>query len=103
VPNLNPMGGTRTGENAPTGHGTQKPVGLFEVPIRNHTTTADAVYDPFVGSGTTIIAAEKTGRTAFAMDLDPQYVQVAVTRWEALTGQQAKRLGGAAATEVAHG
>jgi DNA modification methylase len=92
VPNLNPMGGTRSAENAPTGHSTQKPVRLFEIPIDNHTTCADAIYDPFVGSGTTIIAAERTGRAAFAMDLDPRYVQVAITRWERLTGQQALRL-----------
>jgi DNA modification methylase len=102
VPNLNPMGGTRTDENAPTGHSTQKPIRLFEIPIQNHTTAADAVYDPFVGSGTTIMAAEKTGRAAFAMDLDPKYVQVAVTRWERATGQQASRLGGATTTEVRH-
>ena len=92
VPNLNAMGGDRLAENTPTGHSTQKPVRLFEMPIRNHTTTGDAVYDPFVGSGTTIIAAEKTGRVAYAMDLDPQYVQVALTRWERYTSQRATRL-----------
>jgi len=93
VPNLNPMGGTRTGGDTPTGHSTQKPVRLFEIPIRNHTTEKEAVYDPFVGSGTTLIAAEKTGRTAFTMDLDPRYIQVAVNRWEAFTGEQAQLLG----------
>jgi hypothetical protein len=49
VPNLNAMGGTRTGENAATGHGTQKPVRLFEIPILNHTTLNDAIFDPFCG------------------------------------------------------
>jgi DNA modification methylase len=92
VPNLNPMGGTRSADNAPTGHSTQKPVRLFEIPLRNHTTTADAIYDPFAGSGTAIIAAEKTGRAAFAMDLDPRYVQAALTRWETFTGQSAVQL-----------
>ena len=93
VPNLNAMGGTRTDENAPTGHGTQKPVRLFEIPIRNHTRAGDAVYDPFVGSGTTVIAAEKTARVAYVMDLDPQYVQVVITRWEQFTGLRATRIG----------
>jgi DNA modification methylase len=102
VPSLNPMGGVRHGENAPTGHATQKPVRLFEVPIRNHTTRGDAVYDPFVGSGTLIIAAEKTGRVAYAMDLDPRYAQATVTRWETWTGQTATRLEGGA-READHG
>jgi DNA modification methylase len=92
VPNLNPFGGTRVGENAPTGHSTQKPVRLFEIPIQNHTTPGEAVYDPFLGSGTTLIAAEKTKRIAYAIDVDPQYVQVALTRWETYTGQRATRL-----------
>jgi len=85
------MGGTRDGENAPTGHSTQKPVWLFEVPLRNHTRVGDVVYDPFLGSGTTLVAAEKTGRVCVALDLDPQYVQVAVTRWEQFTGRHARR------------
>jgi DNA modification methylase len=97
VPNLNAMGGTRTDENTPTGHSTQKPVRLFEIPMRNHTTAGEAVYDPFVGSGTALIAAQKTGRIAYVMDVDPQYVQVALTRWETYTGQTATRLGGAVA------
>jgi DNA modification methylase len=94
VPNLNAMGGDRTDENEPTGHATQKPVRLFEIPILNHTQSGDAVYDPFVGSGTAIIAAERTGRTAFAMDIDARYVQTTIRRWERLTGQQAARLEG---------
>jgi DNA modification methylase len=91
VPNLNPMGGTCAGENAVTGHGTQKPVRLFELPLLHHTLASEAVYDPFCGSGTAIVAAEKLGRACFAMEIDPQYVQVAVTRWEAFTGQKAVR------------
>lgn len=92
VPNLNPMGGTRTGEDTPSGHSTQKPVRLFEIPIRNHTTAGEAIYDPFVGSGTTLIAAEKLGRVALVMDLEPKYVQAALDRWEAFTKQRATRL-----------
>jgi DNA modification methylase len=93
VPNLNAMGGARTADNAVTGHATQKPVRLFEIPIINHTLPGEAVYDPFVGSGTMVIAAQKTGRIAYAMDLDPRYVQATVTRWEQFTGQRAERLG----------
>ena len=91
VPNLNPMGGTRAADNAVTGHGTQKPVRLFEIPIANHTVPGDAVYDPFCGSGTAIIAAEKLGRACVALEIDPKYVQAAVTRWEAFTGAKAVR------------
>ena len=93
VPNLNAMGGSRTDDNAPTGHSTQKPVRLFEIPILNHTSAGGAIYDPFSGSGTAIIAAEKLGRVCFAMDIDPKYVQVAVSRWETFTGKRARRIG----------
>ena len=91
VESLNAMGGKRSGENAVTGHGTQKPVQLFVIPILNHTVAGEAIYDPFCGSGTALIAAEKTGRTCVALEIDPVYVQVAVTRWEAFTGQKARR------------
>ena len=92
IPNLSAIGGSRTGENTPTGHSTQKPVRLFEIPILNHTTAEDAVYDPFVGSGTTLIAGEKLGRSVYAMDVDPIYAAVALRRWEAFTGRTAKRV-----------
>ena len=78
--------------NTPTGHATQKPVRVFEIPILNYTTAQDAVYDPFVGSGTTLIAGETLGRTTYAMDVDPIYVEVARRRWEAFTGQTAVHL-----------
>jgi DNA modification methylase len=97
VPNLNPMGGDRTGENAVTGHSTQKPVRLFERPILHHTGAGDAVYDPFVGSGTAVIAAEKTGRVCLALDLEPVYVQATIDRWEAYRGGTAVRVGRASA------
>lgn len=92
APNLNPHGGDRTGENSVTGHGTQKPVRLWEIPILNHTTANEAIFDPFVGSGTAVIAAEKTGRTCLALELDPRYVQATVTRWETVTGRTAERI-----------
>lgn len=74
-----------------TGHGTQKPVECMLVPIQNHGEDGDGVYDPFVGSGTTIIACEQAGRRCFAMDIDPAYVQIALQRWEEFTGEKAEK------------
>lgn len=79
-----------TGE---TNHGTQKPVECMERPIRNHGDKDDAVYEPFSGSGTTIIAAERQQRACYAMELTPAYVQMAIDRWEAYTGQKAVKVG----------
>jgi hypothetical protein len=75
-------------------HPAQKPVLLFETPIANHLRAGGAVYDPFVGSGTTIIAAERLGRACYAMELDPRYVEVAKERWERFTGRTAERIDG---------
>ena len=61
----------------------------MERPIRNH--DAPEVYDPFLGSGTTLIAAERAGRRLFAIEIDPRYVDVAVDRWERFTGDKARR------------
>jgi DNA modification methylase len=91
IANLNPFGGTGAADNVVTGHGTQKPVRLFEIPILNHTVAGEALYDPFCGSGTSIVAAEKLGRACYALEIDPKYVQAAVTRWEAFTGGTAIR------------
>ncbi len=77
-------------EDCDSDHGTQKPVECMARPIRNHGGPKDAVYDPFVGSGTTIIAAEILGRRCFAMDIDPVYCDVAVERWEKFTGREAE-------------
>lgn len=68
-------------------HPTMKPVALVERAIRNSTRAGERVLDPFVGSGTTLIAAEISGRTGLAIDLDPAYVQVTLARWAAFTGQ----------------
>lgn len=70
-------------------HGTQKPVECMKRPIENNSSPGQAVYEPFSGSGTTIIAAEITGRSCLAMELMPQYVDVAVQRWQAFTGEVA--------------
>jgi DNA modification methylase len=72
-----------------TGHGTQKPVECMKRPIENNSSPGQAIYEPFSGSGTTIIAAEMTGRACYAVELAPAYVDVAVQRWEAFTGEQA--------------
>lgn len=67
-------------------HGTQKPVECMARPIRNH--AFESVYDPFVGTGTTIVAAERTGRASFSMELKPSYCEGAIQRIEALTGEE---------------
>lgn len=71
-----------------TGHGTQKPVDCMKRPIENNSSPGQAVYEPFSGSGTTLIAAEMTGRRCHAIELDPGYVDVAVRRWQDFTGEQ---------------
>jgi DNA modification methylase len=76
-------------QDAATVHGTQKPVACMRRPIENNSSPGQAVYEPFSGSGTTLIAAEMTGRACRALELDPAYVDVAVLRWQAFTGQQA--------------
>jgi DNA modification methylase len=71
-------------------HGTQKPVECMKRPIENNSSPGQAVYEPFSGSGTTIIAAEITGRSCHAIELMPQYVDVAVERWQSFTGEIAR-------------
>jgi len=73
-----------------TGHSTQKPVECMKRPIENNSSPGQAVYEPFSGSGTTIIAGEMTGRSIHAIELSPAYVDVAVIRWQEFTGLQAK-------------
>ncbi|MBS8225951.1 site-specific DNA-methyltransferase [Vannielia litorea] len=80
---------SNTGQDAETVHGTQKPVECMRRPILNNSNPGQAVYDPFLGSGTTLIAAETTGRVCLAMELNPAYVDVAIMRWQKLTGQAA--------------
>ena len=73
-------------------HPTMKPVELVERAIRNSSRPGDVVLDPFGGSGTTLIAAEKSGRIARLIELDPKYVDVIVRRWEDFSGQRARRV-----------
>lgn len=83
------QGGPRGAEDAGTGHGTQKPVECMARPIRNNSNKGDRVYEPFSGSGTTIMAAHLNGRICHAIELNPAYVDVAVRRWETYTGETA--------------
>jgi DNA modification methylase len=90
-------------QDAVTTHGTQKPVECMRRPMLNNSNPGQAVYEPFSGSGTTIIAAEMTGRACHAIELSPAYVDVAVKRWQAFTGQVATLEGdGRSFTEVEH-
>jgi DNA modification methylase len=70
-------------------HPTQKPMEVMRRPILNHTLPGESLYDPFLGSGTTLIAAEQTGRVCFGVELDPKYVDVICRRWQQYTGKQA--------------
>lgn len=76
-------------EDEATVHGTQKPVECMRRPILNNSARGDAVYEPFCGSGTTLIAAEKTGRVCLGIEVDPRYCDVIVGRWQKLTGGKA--------------
>lgn len=73
-----------------TGHSTQKPVECMKRPIENNSAPGDAIYEPFCGSGTTVIAAEMTGRRCYAIEISPVYCDVIVRRWEEFTGKKAK-------------
>jgi len=75
-------------------HPTQKPLVLFKTPIRNHLRAGEALYEPFCGSGTALVAAERTGTRCYAMEIDPIYVEVALRRWERFSGQIAERIDG---------
>ncbi|MPZ48903.1 MAG: DNA modification methylase [Dehalococcoidia bacterium] len=74
-------------------HPTSKPVALVEAMVKNSSRSGEIVLDPFLGSGSTLIAAERLGRRCFGIELDPRYVDVAVRRWEAFTGETARKLG----------
>jgi DNA modification methylase len=75
--------------DAGTVHGTQKPVEAMRRPMLNNSAPGQPVYEPFSGSGTSIIAAETCGRISLSMELDPRYVDVAVERWQTFTAESA--------------
>jgi DNA modification methylase len=77
-----------------TGHSTQKPVECMKRPIENNSSIGQAVYDPFLGSGTTMIASEMTGRQCIGLELSAQYCDVIITRWSEFTGKDDLLLNG---------
>jgi DNA modification methylase len=80
------MGGS---DEAKYDHPTQKPVELMRRPILNHLRRGELVYEPFLGSGTTLAAAELMERVCYGIELDPKYVDVVILRWQQLTGKEA--------------
>lgn len=78
-------------QKSETGHSTQKPVECMRRPILNNSKPGDAVYDPFLGSGTTLIACEMEGRRCFGIEIDPVYAQVIIERWQNFTQKTATR------------
>lgn len=75
-------------------HPTMKPVGLIEQCLINSTRVGDPIYEPFTGSGSTLIAAEQLGRRCYAIEIDPRYAQVTIERWQAFSGQSAEQIDG---------
>lgn len=87
VPNASAFGGSD--DDGKTVHSTQKPVEIMRRPILNHTKPGDTVYDPFLGSGSTVIAAQHTGRIAYGLEIEPGYVDVIVKRWQTFADAEA--------------
>ena len=83
--------GDRKSELTSRVHPTQKPVGLIKNIINDYSEENNLVLDPYLGSGTTLIAAEQTNRRCYGLELDPLYVDLIVKRWEDYTGQKAKK------------
>jgi DNA modification methylase len=81
IGNLNCFGKSQN-EDERTSHSTQKPIECMERPIRNNTEEGQGVYDPFLGSGTTLIAAEKTDRICYGIEFSPAYCDVIINRWK---------------------
>jgi len=70
-------------------HPTQKPLALMTKPILNHTRRGELVYEPFLGSGTTLAAAETTARVCYGIELDPKFTDLVIQRWQGMTGKKA--------------
>jgi DNA modification methylase len=85
IANNNPFGNRQ--RELTWGHGTQKPLECMRRPIVNNSRPGQAIYDPFLGSGTSLIAAEMTGRICYGLELNPAYVDVIVRRWQVFTGR----------------
>lgn len=80
------------GQDAETKHSTQKPVECMRRPMLNNSDPGHAVYEPFLGSGTTLMAAQSAGRVCYGVEIDPLFVDIAIRRWQAFTGEKACRL-----------
>ena len=80
----------RAREDDGHGHGTQKPVECMRRPMLNNSSPGQAVYDPFLGSGTSVIAAETCGRICYGLEIDAGYCDVIIRRWQEFTGKGAK-------------
>jgi DNA modification methylase len=80
------------GQDAETKHSTQKPVECMRRPMLNNSDPGQSVYEPFLGSGTTLMAAQSTGRVCYGVEIDPLFADVAIRRWQAFTGEKACRL-----------
>jgi DNA modification methylase len=89
IAGMNAMGSSHDEADEATGHGTQKPVKCMAMPVINNTAKGQGVYDPFCGSGSTLIACEQLNRPSFMMELEPKYCQITINRWEKLTGKKA--------------
>jgi DNA modification methylase len=87
-------------QDAETKHATQKPVECMRRPMLNNSSPGQAIYEPFLGSGTTLIAAQSCLRVCFAIEIDPLFVDLAIRRWQAFTGEPAKRESDAADFET---
>jgi len=87
IPNNNPFGNRQ--REPSWGHGTQKPVECMRRPIVNNSRPGQLIYDPFLGSGTSLIAAEMTGRVCCGLEISPAYVDVILRRWQTFTGRTA--------------
>ncbi len=92
IAGMNAFGGSHNEGDESTGHGTQKPLECMSRPILNHTQDGDLVYDPFAGSGTTLLAAEMLNRDCVTMEINPAYCDMIIARYEQYTGKKAVRL-----------
>jgi DNA modification methylase len=87
IANNNPFGNRQREQS--WGHGTQKPVECMRRPILNNSRPGQLIYDPFLGTGTSLIAAEMSGRICCGLEISPAYVDVILRRWQTFTGQTA--------------
>ncbi len=81
------------GQDVATKHATQKPVECMRRPMLNNSSPGQAIYEPFLGSGTTLIAAQSCGRVCLGVEINSLFVDLAIRRWQAFTGERARREG----------